>query len=80
MRTETPLVAARLLPLRIPVFETGVTDLLVLDPLVILRCDVSYILVLDREHLEWHMGMRDGEEILCWASCGTDLAEAIRML
>ena len=83
VRTETPLVGATLLPLDTPTFDTGATDLFVIEPVVIIVCDSSdrsYVLVQDQQLLEWHMGMKDGDEVLCWASCGTNLAAAIRML
>ncbi len=69
----------KLLPTRTPVFESGVADILKLDPLVIV--DVGGMkLVLDRTDEHWHMGQLDGDAVHCWGSYGTDRGVAIDSL
>lgn len=80
IRGETPLSRARLLPLRTPVWEAGANDLVAIDPVVVLDTGSGYVLVLERESGEWQMGWPDGDDILCWANHGPDLAAAIRSL
>ena len=70
----------RLMPLDTIVLEDRVDDLVELTPVSIVDCG-GLCLVLDADDGKWHMGTAgDDGQILCWVSCGSDLAAAIKAL
>ena len=56
-------------------------DYEVIEPAAVLDCDGEYCLVQNRDDGHWYMGQLESDgSIVCWASNGTDLGDAIRAL